>query len=71
MVVVNKRLRLYWLNFYLIYGKYQIVLCCFIQKYRNVLSRFLQKYVILIIFSFPLSYLPAFPYLCSFNFSKL
>ena len=70
MGVVNKGLRLYRLNFYSIYGKYQNVLCRFIQKYRNVFARFLQKYANLIIFFFPLSYFPAFPYLCKFNFSE-
>ena len=42
----------------------------FIQKYQNVFSRFIQKYANLIIFFFPISYFPAFPYLCKFNFSE-
>ena len=81
MGVVTGKLRIYRLNFIRLMekyrnvfkrfmGKYQNVLCRFIQKYRNVFSRFIQKYVNLIIFFFPLSYFPAFPYLCKFNFSE-
>ena len=51
--------------------KYRNFLLCFIQKYQNVLSIFLQKYANLIIFFFPLSYFPAFLYLCRFNFCVL
>ena len=50
--------------------KYRNFLLCFIKKYRNVFSRFIKKYANLIIFFFPISYFPAFPYLCKFNFSE-
>ena len=68
--VVTERLHFYRLKLGFFIRFMENTKLSFIQKYRNVFDRFLQKYANFIIFFFPLSYFPVFPYLCKFNFSE-